>query len=119
MKIILLGCFWSLFLVFMDLWLALRDEHLEFRAVRTMKSGLAQALLSACVVAPAVHGLSLEKCHYRMTNMQHTEESFKLAIFDCTFDDDLYLKSRLDEDLAPIPSVASKEAVSVAAGLRE
>ena len=49
-----------------------------------------------------------------MKIFRHTDGSYRLAIFDCDFDDDLYLKSRIDGGLAPIPSDSSREEVEAA-----
>ena len=67
---------------------------------------------AACASLPLLRALSLERCRYRMTHMEHTDDAFKLAILDCDFDEDLYLQSRLDGTLAPIASVASQAEVS-------
>jgi len=44
--------------------------------------------------------------------MAHTDDTYRLAIFDCDFDQDLFLKSRIDNSIPPISSIASQEDVA-------
>ena len=91
-----------------------RDLSSEQEKYTTMWSSLLLTLAAVCgsILVPEARAISLEKCSYRVTNMQHTDDTYRIAVFDCDFNEDLYLKSRLDDNLAPISSVASLDEVA-------